>query len=306
MGMADRTAPDIEEMRGYRQRFSNWGRWGADDQRGTVNHITPDVRTAAAALVREGRTVSLSHPLAKRPGPRNLNPVQHHMLSTGPVFSGDYIGIAYHGLVNTHLDALCHVFAEDGRLYNGFPASDVTAQGARSDSIDAYREGIVTRGVLYDIPRLRGVEYLDPGEPVHSWELADAARAQGIEPRAGDAVIVRSGLAPFYRDHQEAHGPVPRPGVHGSVVEFLYETSAALMSWDALDAAAPGWATNEWMLPVHQICVPYLGMPLLDNASLEPLATTCAELGRWEFCLVVAPLVLEQGTGSPVNPIAMF
>ena len=94
--------------------------------------------------------------------------------------------------------------------------------------------------------------------------------------------------------------------MHGSVVEFLYETSAALMSWDALDAAAPDWATHEWMLPVHQICIAYLGMPLLDNASLEPLATTCAELGRWEFCLVVAPLVLEQGTGSPVNPIAMF
>ena len=306
MSLADRTPPSVDEYRAYRERFTNWGRWGDDDQLGTLNHITPEVRRQAASLVREGRTISLSNPLATVPGPRNPRPAQHFM-TLSSFSSSDYIGVSYHGFVNTHIDALCHIFTGDGgELYNGRPSSEVTSTGARTNSIDYWRDGIVTRGVLYDIPRLRGTEYVALEEPVHGWELEDCARAQGIEPRPGDAVLVRSGCDPFWAANPDFQFQFPpnTPGVHASVIEYLYEHDAALLGWDLQEAG--GQEQYGARIPIHEIVIPFMGMPLLDNANFERLAELCAELGRWEFQLTVAPLVVIGGTGSPVNPIAAF
>ena len=303
MGLADRTPPTVSQYDAYRERYSNWGRWGDDDQLGTLNHITEETRRSAAALVTEGRSVTCALPLAKTPDPMNPNPAQHFM-RINPGGAMDYIGVSYHGFVNTHIDALCHMFADDGQLYNGRPSSEITTDGAKTNSIDFWRDGIVTRGVLYDIPRMRGTAHVEQDAPVEGWDLQDAAKEVGIKPRPGDAVLVRSGRAPFIEANPTHGHPMqnPTPGVAASAIEFLYETDASLLGWD-LQEANPQELPR---LPIHSIVIPYMGMPLLDNANFEELAAICAELGRWEFQLVIAPLVVEGGTGSPVNPIAVF
>jgi kynurenine formamidase len=208
--------------------------------------------------------------------------------------------------VNTHIDALCHIFTgEGGQIFNGRPASLVTDEGAKSNSVDFWRDGIVTRGVLYDIPRMRGTAHVTLDRPVQGWDLEDFAKEHGIEPRAGDAVLVRSGHDPFWAANPDFLFAFPpnTPGVGASVLEFLHAHDAALLGWDLQEAAdqnLPG------RIPIHEVAIPHMGMPLLDNANFERLAETCAELDRYEFMLTIAPLIVVGGTGSPVNPIATF
>ncbi|MBM3139905.1 MAG: cyclase family protein [Chloroflexi bacterium] len=309
MTLATRTPPTAEEYLAYKQRFNNWGRWGRDDQLGTLNHITEETRRAAAALVRVGRSVSCANPIATRAvvasERRNPNPADHRM-RVGPASSGDYIGVSYHGFVNTHIDALCHVFTgEGGELYNGRPASLVTEDGARSNSVDFWRDGIVTRGVLYDIPKMRGTPHVTLDRQVEGWDLEDFAKQHGVTPRAGDAVLIRSGCDPFWAAHPDFEFSFPpnTPGVGASILEYLHAHDAALLGWDLQEAAnqhLPG------RIPIHEVAIPHMGMPLLDNANFERLSAMCAEVGRYEFLLVIAPLVVIGGTGSPVNPIATF
>jgi kynurenine formamidase len=306
MSLATRKPPTTEEFETYRTRFNNWGRWGPDDELGTLNFITPEVRRQAAALVREGRTASLARPLATASalaGPRNHRPADHRM-NVSEFGSSDYIGVDYHGFANTHIDGLCHVFAGDGRMYNGRSAADVTSEGARSNSVDRFRGGIFTRGVLYDVPRHRGTPHVTEAEPVHGWELTDIAASANITPRAGDAVVVRCGATEFWAANPDFAKPWLAPGLHASVLEFLHETSAALVVWDLMEA--PGQGYEAAALPIHTIAIPYMGLPLLDNADLDDVAAACAETGRNEFLLTVAPLVVLGGTGSPVNPLAVF
>jgi kynurenine formamidase len=307
MSLADRTPPTPDEYNAYKQRFSNWGRWGGGDQLGTLNHITPETRRAANTLVREGRTVSCARPIATAAvmsGPRNPTPADHRM-NVGPGGCGDYIGVSYHGFINTHIDALCHIFSGDGQIYNGRSSSDVTAEGAKNNSIEHWRGGIVTRGVLYDVPRHRKTDHVTFDAPVHGWELQDIAAAEGVTPQTGDAVLVRMGATAFWAANPGFAEPSRGPGLHCSALEFLYETNAALLGWDLMEAAGQ----DEYgapSLPVHSIAIPYMGLPLLDNAIFDELAAACAELGHWEFLLVIAPLVVNGGTGSPVNPIAIL
>ena len=324
MAVADRTPPTGEEFLAYRERFCNWGRWGPDDQLGTLNHITPEVRRAAAGLVRAGRSVSLSRPIATRPASLAPLPAQHYV-TFNPGGSGDYIGLYFHGRTNTHIDALCHIFTIDDLMYGGRPASEVTSTGALSNSVDRWRSGIVTRGVLYDVARVRGTDYVDPESPVQAWDLEDAAKAQAIEPRAGDAVFVRCGYGPYVQANPDVRlqsdpseyfrrdERVRVPGVGASVAEFLYEHDAALLGWDFLDAPEQGLPPTRppkdnptRSIPVHEIAIPMMGLPLVDNCDLEELADTCAALGRYDFMLTIAPLVVVGGTGSPVNPLAVF
>jgi kynurenine formamidase len=315
MSLQDRTVPTQAEFDAYRERFSNWGRWGADDELGTLNLITPEVRRNAATLVRDGRTVSLS--LTVGQGRAALPSGFEQQMHINPVGSADTIRITFHGWTVTHLDSLCHIFTgEGGQLYNGRPASDVTEDGALSHSVEPFSGGIVTRGVLYDVARHRGVDHVPLDAPVHGWELLDIAQAQGVEPRPGDAVVIRSGGPAFYAAHPEfatrQFGQMP--GVHASALEFLYEYDASLLVWDLLDAGNQGYRSrrfkpddaSSYSVPLHEIAIPYMGMPLLDNADLDELSETCAELGRSEFMLMVAPLRVRGGTGSPVNPIAVL
>src|SRR5262249_8899225 len=150
-GMADHPLPTDADVLGYLERCSNWGRWGSDDQLGTANLITPEKRRQAAGLVRSGRAVSLSRRWNTVGQPGNFNPAQHY-LRVYPQASVDYIGILFHGYSTTHVDALCHIFWQ-GQMYNGKPASDVTTNGARSGAVDAWVNGLTTKGVLLDIPR---------------------------------------------------------------------------------------------------------------------------------------------------------
>jgi len=310
MGLKDRTPTTVEEYQGYRSRLTNWGRWGADDQFGTLNHITAETRKAAVGLVQDGRLVSCANPLATRaviPDERRNRVAADHRMTVNPGSCVDYIGVSYHGFVNTHIDALCHIFTgPGGRLYNDLDPALITEEGAGTHSIDRWRNGIVTRGVLYDIPKMRGQSHVQHGEPVEGWHLEDWAKQVGVTPRAGDAVLIRSGAGPFWAANPgfQMEMPLNTPGVAVSCLEFLHDTSAGLMGWDLQEAG--GQADYGERIPVHAIAIPQMGLPLLDNANFEALSEACAETGRYEFMLTIAPLVVLGGTGSPVNPLATF
>jgi kynurenine formamidase len=315
MGLAERRPPTVEEYARYSERFSNWGRWGDEDELGTLNHISDEARCHAAGLVTTGRTISLARPIDTEPGPGNPYPA-HHVASVGASTGlADYIGLFFHGFAQTHVDAISHISGPDGRFYNGRPIGVTTPGLAMPEGetlgIQRMRDGVVGRGVLYDIPRLRGTDYVDSGAPVHGWELSDAARAEGIEPRAGDVVCIRSGRDEWVAAHPESAGWSIPAGVHASVCEFLYETDAAMLCWDMLDAPTedqglPNPIDIDTPVHVHCITIPIMGMPLLDNADFRRLADYCAETGRYEFQFCAAPLVIGGGTGSPINPIAIF
>ena len=293
-------------------RVSNWGRWGVSDERGALNHIGPAEIAHAASLVREGRTVSLARNFPTQPGPENPWPAQHHMVIAGddccvPGVEGlevstDFIGIAFHGMASSHIDALCHVFAQ-GRMYNGQPASEVKSTGAKVNSIMAARDGIVGRGVLLDIPRALGVPFVDADDLVTIADLEAAEVAGGAQVGKGDLVLVRLGRdvrRAALRDQAVA-------GLDPRIVEWLHVREVAVLGGDGVHDPIPnGRVHRDWAMPIHMLGLAAMGLHLLDNLDLEPLARTCVQLGRWEFQLLAAPLRIEGGTGSPLNPIAVF
>lgn len=303
------TLQDFEEL--Y-ERCKHWGRWGADDQRGALNFITPEVRAAAAALVREGATVSCSLPLPVDPAPDNPRPVMHLMLRAGDLVteadpqggSMDYFAIAPHGIATSHLDALCHVFWR-GQMYNGFPASDVTSAGSRSLAIDVAREGIVSRGVLLDIPRLRGVPFLKPGEAIHARELEQAEAAQGVRVQSGDILIIHTGRQAWHASVPPSDYLAGFAGLHPDAGPWLHDREVAVLGCDGISDVTPS-PVEGVRLPFHVLPIVAMGLHLLDNLATEQLAAACAARDRWAFQFIVAPLVLLRGTGSPVNPIAVF
>ncbi len=296
------------------QQLSNWGRWGADDERGALNFITPETAAAAATLVRDGATVSCALELAKTPAADNPTPVMHMMTLAGDASgqsrlqgiesTGDYFAIAPHGMANTHLDALCHIL-DQGKMYNGFEASEVLSTGAMRNAITAGEDGIVSRGVLLDIPTLRGVDWLEPGAPIGVADLEAAEQRQNVRVRSGDILLVRTG-----RDsRREAEGAWPPfEGLAGLTLEtlpWLREREVAILGCDGVSDMIPSNVEGS-PLPIHHIIITYMGVHLIDNARLGPLAAACAERSRWEFLLTIAPLRLAGGTASPINPIALF
>ena len=316
--MAEATTPAATltqaDLNAMAQQVSNWGRWGAEDERGALNLITQAKRAAAASLVREGATVSCSHPLAVMPDVDNPEPVLHHMLVAGDVpegavlpgltFTADYMAIAPHGLANTHLDALCH-FIVDGKMYNGFDASEVTSTGANRNNIMACEGGILSRGVLLDIPGLRGVDWLELGETVARSELEAAEKHQGVQVEEGDILVVSVG-----RDaRRAAKGPWGfqdgMAGLGADCLPWLHERGVAALGSDGFSDAVPA-PIEGWASPVHQIGIVYIGLHLIDNMRLDRLLDACRQRKRWDFLLMLGPLPLPGGTGSPVNPIAMF
>jgi kynurenine formamidase len=299
-------APSRDELLAYLEERTNRGRWGEDDQLGTLNLVTPQKRLSAAGLVQSGRTVSLAREFPKTPGPSNPNPAQHFMRINDRGDHGtvtDYLGTAFHGYQSTHMDALCHVFAKEGFWGGRDPKQTVTTDGSAWCDITAWREGFVTRGVLLDVPRHRGVAFVNQEEPIHAWELEAVAKAQDVQLLPGDAVLCYGGRDAWWASGPEwVADPPRRPGVHGSCLAFIREHDVALWGWDLMEL----WP-NGYGLPftIHY-SIPYFGLALLDNALLEPLAQACAEEQRYEFMLVVAPLRVAGGTGSPVNPLAIF
>jgi kynurenine formamidase len=304
--MGERPLPDRREVVAYLREKRNWNRWGADDQVGAVNLITAAKRVAAARLVRTGRAVSLSRDFPKTPGPGNPTPGQHFMKTVprgAGGFAADFYGSYYHGWAFTHLDALCHTWDEAGMWNGRDPAREIGFDGARWGGVEHWREGIVTRGVLLDVPAHRGRPFVTQEQPVHGWELAEIAKARGLTLQPGDAVCVYSGREAWQAAHPDrAYGPDPRPGLHASCLPFLRDHEVAALVWDMMDLTPNGY---ELPWAVHGAIFAY-GVALLDNALLEPLARACAEESRWEFMLTIAPLPVVGGTGSPANPLALF
>jgi len=297
--------------------LSNWGRWGAEDQRGALNTITPDVTRHATQLVQEGVTVSCartwSYEAAPDVDPRRVP--QHFMLASGEGYRPgegpdrqvalDFIGVAFHGRTVTHIDSLAH-FMWDGRLYNGASSRlSRTNEGATSHAVINAHTGIVTRGILVDAPLLRGVDVVEPGDGVGLADL-DAARERcGIEPRAGDVLLLRTGQL----GQRDRVGPLPADaGSAGPLPELLplvREHDVAVLGSDTGNDVSPS-GYERFSNPVHQVGIVALGLWILDNAWLDDLAEACRARGRWEFLINVLPLRIPNATGSPVNPVAVF
>jgi kynurenine formamidase len=308
----ERRLPTRAEVLAYLHERRNWGRWGQDDQVGTLNLITQEKRVKAAALVRTGRSVSLSRDFPKQPGGGNTYPAQHWMKTvprgTGG-FSADYYGIFYHGVASTHLDALCHTWDDQGMWNGRDPGREITFEGAAFGGVEHWSSGIITRGVLLDVPRYRGEPYVTLEKPVHGWELEDIAKTEGVTLEPGDAVVVYSGREALQAAHPGQYYEMPfgtpnpvRPGLHASCLPFLRDYDIAVLAWDMMDAMPNGYDI-PWS--VHGAIFAY-GIALLDNALLQPLAEVCAAERRYEFMLLIAPLKVVGGTGSPANPIALF
>ena len=311
--MTDATGtPTSDELARMAVELRNWGRWGTEDERGALNLITDEKRAQAAGLVAEGRSVSCARPLPVAPAPENPTPVAHHMISGGDAVSAesrfgisrDYFAIAPHGMATTHLDALCHIFYE-GKMYNGFDKSEVRTDGAKRNSIMSGADGIVSRGVLLDIPPLRDGEFLEPGERVTVAEIEGAEARQGVRVEAGDILLVRTG-----RDRRkESRGAgAPMDGLAGldaGCLPWVRERDVALIGCDGVTDAMPS-GIEGWPMPFHQVAIPAMGIHLIDNMYLERLLAACAGRDRWEFLFALAPLRLEGGTASPLNPLAIF
>jgi kynurenine formamidase len=308
--MAQKLSPS--DVKGMFEKLSNWGRWGKDDQRGALNFITNQKRAAAARLVQTGESVSMALPLATIPAPDNPTPVTHLMVQAGSdaheqalPYSGDYFAIAPHGMANTHIDALCHVFWNN-KMYNGFDASEVGSHGAKKCAIDVTRAGIVSRGVLLDIPLLRKIEWMEPGEKILPEDLDAAERAQNVHVEEGDVLLVRTGRA-ARRKVKGAWDPmrVGLPGLDAACLPWLHERRIAVLGCDAVSDVVPS-GYDGLALPVHVGTLVAMGIHLIDNADLDAVSSAAAGLGRNEFLFSMAPLILERGTASPVNPLAIF
>ena len=295
-GQSDPRMPSAAEVRSWYTERRNWERWGRNDQKGAVNLITPEKSVAAAGLVRTGRKVSMS---------RVFEPEQHFIRkSPRPSGAGavvDYYGFIYHGQTITHIDALCHMWDNDGMWQGRDPDVEITTQGATFGAIDAWSDGIVTRGILIDVPNHRGTSHVTLDRPVHGWEIDEIATAQGVEVEPGDALLVYSGRDAFVRAGGD-YGGGDRPGLSATCAKFIRDHDVSLLGWDMMDARPDPFGLT---FPVHGVLFNF-GVALIDNAFLEPLAGACREEGRYEFMFMGLPLKVARGTGSPANPIAMF
>lgn len=304
--MAKRNLPTKHEVESYLRNNRNWGRWGDKGAAGAINLITPDKRLAATKLVKTGRAVSLSRPLSTTPSPSNPYPTQHYVTKVEIGSDGggcsDYYGMAYHqSWETTHIDALSHNWNQDGMWDGRNPDEEISSSSSGYGSVDNFSDGILTRGVLLDVPKHRGKPYVTQNDPVHGWELEDIVKKQDVTLEPGDALVVYSNREGYVKDHG-FWGPAPRPGLHASCLPFIRENDVSILVWDMMDAKPNAYTE----MPIIHMAINAYGVVLLDNALLAPLAEVCAKEERYEFMITINPLYVIGGTGSPVNPIALF
>lgn len=301
---AARFPRNVHEYQQMFEEIKNWERWGGNDQLGAANLITDEKRKQALTVAKLGRVFGLAHPLLKIPAADNPYPFEQIMDLRSAEFALDTYKVFYHGPAHTHLDALCHAFFE-GKTYNGYPAREVsTATGCTRLGVENLKNGVVTRGVLIDIPRLRGIPYLEPGTPVLVEDLEAWEKKVGIRVSSGDAIVLRTGrwsrramLGPWDMNREA--------GLHASVAPWLKARGVAFIgSDDSLDVL-PSLVEGVEM-PVHTLVIAALGIAVLDNLDLETMAATASGFQRWEFLLTFAPLPVPGGTGSPVDALAIF
>jgi kynurenine formamidase len=292
---------------------SAWGRWGKSDQRGALNYLEASRVVEASRLVHEGTTVTLSLPMNTKAAADNPEPAVHYMTTIpdgsdsaqGELrFAKDFVGADYHNDGHTHIDAFCHVIYESS-LYNGAPATAVTADGAAADSIEVLANGLVARGVLLDVPRRRGVPWLEPGEHVFRDDLEAAEAEQGVTVVEGDVLLVRTGHTRRLAELGPWDTAVAKSGLHPTAMPFLSERRVSVLGGDGNSDTAPS-STEGVDFPIHVLALNAMGVHLLDYLQLEDLLGACERTGRWEFLFVAAPLRITGGTGSPLNPLAVF
>jgi kynurenine formamidase len=291
------------------KELSNWGRWGKDDQLGAYNLVTADKRRQAYKEVKDGQTVSLSHDYLTERSADNTSPFQQRMGPTGANQRGQFVvdgysWPSYHGYAHTHLDSLAHMSYED-KMYNGFSRDEVDGTGAHKLAIGNLKGGIVSRGVLIDIPRLRNVPYLEPETPIYPEDLDAWEKMAHIKIEKGDIVFVRTGrwARRAEKGPWELNGHAA--GLHESCARWLKARDIAMLGSDGVSDVMPSMVPGV-VEPIHQLMLIAIGVNLFDNCDLEALATACAQHKRWTFLLTANPLAVPTGTGSPVNPIAVF
>ena len=302
------TQADVER---WKQELTNWGRWGPDDERGTLNLITPEKRTQAAGLVRDGVSVSLARDAETEEAVDNTRPYQVTPLG----ITADEIRISYHGFIHTHLDFLNHNFIGNGVTYNNYrpdPAAVEREGGHSRNTIHNAKDGVFTRGILIDMARFKNVPYLEPGTAIYIEDLEAWETETGVTVSPGDAVFIRTGR--WARRAEVGPWDVANDaaGLHASVIPWLRERDIGLLGGEAPQDVAPAGIDPAVTVsddlgprPLHRFALIYLGMPLFDNVDLEALGDAAASRNRWEFLLTAAPLP-TRGTGSPINPIATF
>jgi kynurenine formamidase len=312
------TKVSVEEFEAIFESVKNWGRWGESDELGTMNLITPEKVRDAAGLVRSGRRVSMAIPINKVAGPDNPNQALHFLTQGHDVpvdsskvrFALDFMGMACHGDCHTHVDALCHI-SYDGLTYNARSALDVVkTTGVTGQDITAYSTGIVGRGVLLDIPKLRDVPWLESGEAVTRAELDACAELEGVVLGEGDILVLRTGhhrrrleLGPW--DNRPPPVGEGKAGVHVDTIPWMHEKGIAAFLPDGDGETVPSVVAGI-TYPIHPLQVVAMGMLVSDSLQFEDLVAACEEEGRYEFMVVGLPLRLPGGTGSPWNPIAIF
>jgi kynurenine formamidase len=298
----DRAPHNAAEFDTLFQMVKNWGQWGPNDELGSANLVTVAKRKQAVALVKDGITVSLARNAMTEKAEDNSNPFEHTMLRGNNM---DRYAVSYHGYAHSHIDALCHILYKD-QTYNGYARADVnTDKGCTKLGIQNLKNGIVTRGVLIDIPRLRGVPYLEPGTAVYVEDLEAWEKKARVKIASGDAIFLRTGrwarrekLGPWNVGQSAA-------GLHASVAPWIKARGVAFLGSDAAEDVTPSMVEGI-ALPIHTLMITGLGMNLLDNQDLEAVGETAAKLNRWEFMLTIAPVPVTGGTGFPLNAIAMF
>lgn len=293
-----------DELEAMFHRCSNAGRWGTDDELGTLNYITRKKRVAAAKLVRTGEVISAGRDLSTSQSKVDPRPMQHMIMynGNGPGIS-DYFSIAPHGMAVTHMDALCH-FSVDDQLYNNRKRSEtVSANGAEWGSIHAMRQGIFTRGVLLDVAAARDVPWYQSDEYVTAADFEAAEKRQKLRVEPGDAIFVRTGME---RMEQELgiQDVYPRAGLHAECVEWMHEREVAVYGGDCIEKLP--YPSERFTSAFHMIALVSMGLPILDWPALTELAETCERLEQWNFLLTTAPLRLPGGTSSPLNPLCTF
>jgi len=306
-----------EQMKKWEKELSNWGRWGKADERGTLNLITPEKTKSALRLVRDAVSVSLhKYPdLTKQIDSWSFGETVHRMTNidpkTGqPTFALDYIALGTHDGTSAHLDALCHYpvqSAEPGQpplVFNGHP-QNLTLQGCDADGMDRLGPGYITRGILVDMPLMKGVEWLPEKTPLFVSDLEAWEKFANVKIGSGDALFIRTGRYARRAKSGPWNAAQLTAGLHASVLPWLHQRDIAVLGADSVPDAQPS-GVQGWPRPIHDILIPIMGTPLVDNGYYEDLAKEAAQRKRWEFMLSWAVLRIPGGTASPFTALATF
>ena len=301
------------DFRRAMKELSNWGRWGDKDELGAANLITATKRKQAVALAKDGITISLAHDIVQEKAADAPTILERVVLNVSPNVAVDqlqYTG-TYHGVIHSHLDAVdCHIMSE-GKGYNGVSMDDIKAAGGcPKGNINSLKDGIVTRGILFDATRLPGKAtpegWLEPGTAIHREDLEALERIERVKVSPGDVILLYTGRW----KRRAARGPWPNTdgfaGYHADVAYFIKERGVSFIGGDGPNDVSPSGLPQSVGLGLHQLALVAMGVSIFDNLDFERAADQASRLNRYEFLFMAAPLRIEKGMGSPLNPLAVF